>query len=88
VANLGCRPTFAGAGSSLEIHLLDFSGDLYGARLRIYFVERLRDERRFPSIEALRTAVRADIDKARAILAETRVLVYKETFDCGVSAPP
>ncbi|TLM68910.1 MAG: bifunctional riboflavin kinase/FAD synthetase [Deltaproteobacteria bacterium] len=84
VVNLGQRPTFAGSGASLEIHLLDFSGDLYGARLRIYFVERLRDERRFPSVAALQAAVRDDIARARAVLASTRVLVYKETFDCGV----
>lgn len=87
VVNLGCRPTFSGADTTLEIHLLDFSGDLYGAHLRLYFVERLRDEQRFPSIEALRAAICDDIAKAREILAETRVLVYKETFDCGVKIP-
>lgn len=85
VVNLGKRPTFAGAEPSLEIHLLDFSGDLYGARLRIYFVERLRDEQRFPSAEALQATIRGDIVKARAVLAETRVLVYRETFDCGLT---
>lgn len=84
VANLGHRPTFAGSGPSLEIHLLDFSGDLYGARLRLYFVERLRDEQRFPSVGALQAAIRDDIARARAVLAKTRVLVYRETFDCGV----
>lgn len=84
VVNLGRRPTFAGAEPSLEIHLLDFVGDLYGARLRLYFVERLRDEQRFPSVEALQSAVLADIDRARKVLAATRVLVYRETFDCGV----
>lgn len=84
VVNLGRRPTFAGDEPTLEIHLLDFSGDLYGARLRLYFVARLRDEQRFPSPAALQVAVRADIERARAILAATRVLVYRETFDCGV----
>jgi riboflavin kinase/FMN adenylyltransferase len=86
VVNLGRRPTFSGDEMTLEIHLLDFSGDLYGAHLRLYFVERLRDEQRFPSVEALRAAVHADIAAARAILARTRVLVYKETFDCGLTA--
>jgi len=84
VVNLGQRPTFPGAGSTLEIHLLDFSGDLYAKRLRLYFIERLRDEQRFPSVTALQSAIRADINRARAILADTRVLVYKEMFDCGV----
>jgi riboflavin kinase/FMN adenylyltransferase len=85
VVNLGSRPTFAGAEPTLEIHLLDFSGDLYGARLRLYFVARLRDVQRFPSVEALQAAVRTDIERARPILAATRVLVYKETFECGVT---
>lgn len=85
VANLGRRPTFAGVEPSMEIHLLDFNDDLYGARLRVYFVERLRDEQRFPSAAALQAAIRDDIARARAVLAGTRVLVYKETFDCGVT---
>ena len=88
VVNLGRRPTFAGEENTLEIHLLDFAGDLYGARLRLYFVARLRDERRFPSVVDLQRAIGADIDRARAILAKTRVLVYKETFDCALAAPP
>ena len=83
VVNLGRRPTFAGEEPTLEIHLLDFAGDLYGARLRLYFVERLRDERRFPSVAALQQAIITDIAQTRAILARTRVLVYRETFACG-----
>ena len=85
VVNLGRRPTFPDAEPSMEIHLLDFAGDLYGAHLRLYFVERLRDVQRFPSVEALQAAVRADIARARGILAATRVLVYKETLDCGMA---
>ena len=88
VVNFGSRPTFTGAAPSLEIHLIDYSGDLYGRRLRLYFVERLRDERRFPSVEALQSAIREDIAMARAVLAGTRVLVYKETFECGKRSCP
>jgi riboflavin kinase/FMN adenylyltransferase len=84
VVNLGCRPTFPEAGRTLEIHLLDFSGNLYDARMRLYFIERLRDELSFPSVAALQVAVQDDIARARAILAMSRVLVYRETFDCGV----
>ncbi len=87
VVNLGRRPTFADAGPTLEIHLLDFSGNLYGARLRLYFVERLRDEQYFSAVAELQAAVRDDIARARTILAETRVLVYRETFDCGIAVP-
>ena len=84
VVNLGQRPTFPGAASTLEIHLLDYSGNLYGKRLRLYFVDRLRDEQRFSSVPELLSAIRGDIARARAILATTRVLVYKEMFECGI----
>jgi riboflavin kinase/FMN adenylyltransferase len=64
VANIGNRPTVA-AGFSVEAHLHDFDGDLYGARLRLHLVERIRDERKFESIEALVTQIRRDIETAR-----------------------
>ena len=83
VINLGRRPTFVGASPTLEIHLLDFAGDLYGERLRIYFVERLRDERRFDSVAALQEAVLADIASARVSLAEAQVVEFREYLDCG-----
>jgi riboflavin kinase/FMN adenylyltransferase len=70
VANLGTRPTFA-AGRSLEAHLFDFAGELYGTRLRLAFVERIRDEKKFDGIEALVAQIRLDADHARAICART-----------------
>ncbi len=51
--NIGYRPTFGKRDLSLEVHLLDFSGDLYGRELRVEFAERMRDERKFDSIEEL-----------------------------------
>jgi riboflavin kinase/FMN adenylyltransferase len=67
VANIGVRPTVAGDGSAhLEVHLLDFAGDLYGRRLTVAFHHKLRDEQRFASLEALKTAIAADIAAARA----------------------
>lgn len=68
VANLGRRPTFGGGGPTLEAHLLDFKGDLYGHRLRVAFVERLREERRFPAPDALVAQIRADVAEARRVL--------------------
>ncbi len=68
VANLGSRPTFGGGEPTVEVHLLDWSGDLYGTTLRIAFVARLRDERRFASPEALVTQIGADVAAARAAL--------------------
>jgi riboflavin kinase/FMN adenylyltransferase len=69
VANLGRRPTFAGDARRLEVHLLDFDGDLYGRRLVVSFVARIRGERRFATIEALRQAIAADADAARRIVS-------------------
>ncbi len=86
VINIGCRPTFAPSAPTLEIHLLDFQADLYGERLRIYFVERLRDEERFPSVEALQDAVVEDIARARQMLADAQVVEYREYLDCGYSS--
>jgi riboflavin kinase/FMN adenylyltransferase len=67
VANLGVRPTL-GAGRSMEVHLLDFAGDLYDRRLRVGFVARLRGEQKFPSIDALRAQIERDVAAARAAL--------------------
>jgi riboflavin kinase/FMN adenylyltransferase len=66
--NIGERPTLE-AGFSIEAHLLDFSGDLYGAGLRLHFVERLREERRFSGIEELTAQIGRDLSAARAVLA-------------------
>lgn len=66
VANIGVRPSVAGDGRAhLEVHLLDFSGDLYGRRLVVSFHHKLRNEQKFASLEALKTAIAADISAAR-----------------------
>lgn len=69
VANLGVRPTFA-AGRSLEVHLLDFTGDLYGRRVRVAFVARLRGERSFDGRAALVAQIERDCGAARAALTD------------------
>ncbi len=68
VANVGYRPTFGQKEYTIEAHLLDFQGDLYGHEIRLEFVERLRAERRFSSAEALGAQIRKDIARAREIL--------------------
>ncbi|HET6436516.1 MAG TPA: riboflavin biosynthesis protein RibF [Anaeromyxobacter sp.] len=70
VCNVGVKPTVERAGGVVaEVHLLDFDGrDLYGAAVRVAFRRRLRDERRFPSIEALRAQIERDVESARALL--------------------
>ncbi len=72
VANIGVRPTFDGEGRSIEVHLLDFEGDLYGREMRIEFVERLRGERRFSEPAALIAQIGADIARAREVLTDVR----------------
>jgi riboflavin kinase/FMN adenylyltransferase len=70
VANIGTCPTFDNQELSLEVHLLDFNGELYDERLQVEFEARLREERRFPSIEDLAGQIRADITEARRVLGE------------------
>lgn len=68
VTNIGTRPTFgAGAGTTIETHLLDTDRDLYGQDLRLGFILRLRDERRFPDVDALRWQIQADVGRARRL---------------------
>jgi riboflavin kinase/FMN adenylyltransferase len=77
-ANLGLNPTFrpqvalAGAAGqpplSLEVHLLDFQQDIYGRRVRVEFVHRLREERRFPGIDSLKVQIAQDVEDARRLL--------------------
>jgi riboflavin kinase / FMN adenylyltransferase len=70
--NQGPKPTFADGRRTLEAHLFDFEGDLYGEWVRIEWVERLRDIERFPSVEALKRQLDDDRIRARAALAAAR----------------
>lgn len=67
-ANFGVRPMFAVRAPLLEVHLLDFSGDLYGELLQVEFIALLRGEMEFPEIEALKRQMTADCAEARKIL--------------------
>lgn len=67
--NQGGRPTFRQADRTLEVHLLDHAGDLYGEWLKVEWVARLRDVQRFPSADALRAQLERDRSSARAALA-------------------
>ncbi len=68
VANLGLRPTVDGSSRSLEVHLFDFSDDLYGQELEIEFEKHLRPEIKFPSLDALRAQIQQDAAEARSFL--------------------
>lgn len=71
VANIGTRPTVDGTRCVLEVHVLDFAGDLYGRHLQVEFHLRLREERRFPDVGALARQIAADVEAARAWFAGT-----------------
>jgi riboflavin kinase / FMN adenylyltransferase len=66
VVNIGVRPTFGEATTIVEAHVLDFSGDMYGRHVVLRFRERLRPERKFASVEDLKTQIAEDIKEARA----------------------
>ena len=80
VSNVGYRPTIAqpdpGTKPDLlvETHLFDFDGDLYGQKMEVLFIEKLRDERRFPDVQALVEQIRKDESRAREILSAQGIL--------------
>lgn len=67
--NVGVRPTVGGRQLTVEAHLLDFDGDLYGRELRLEFSGRIRPEMKFASLEALKAQIQADLDEVRRQLA-------------------
>ena len=68
VVNVGVRPTVDGATRLVEAHLLDVTPDLYGRRLTLAFLHRIRAERRFPSLEALQAQISEDVQTARRMV--------------------
>lgn len=71
-ANIGYKPTFGNSDLSFEVHILNFEGDLLGRRLRINFIERIRDEKVFSGPEALSEQIKKDIKAVRNIFQERR----------------
>jgi riboflavin kinase / FMN adenylyltransferase len=67
--NVGLRPTFHGEAAPLliEVHVLDFDGDLYGCEMHLTFLERVRGERRFEHVSALVAQLERDVDRVRAV---------------------
>ncbi len=68
ITNIGTRPTIDASGkTTIEAHVFDFDGDLYGTTMRLAFVQRLRDERPFESLDALKSQIAADCRRARVL---------------------
>ncbi|MEX1116679.1 MAG: bifunctional riboflavin kinase/FAD synthetase [Akkermansiaceae bacterium] len=74
VANLGMRPTVEGNSRTLEVHLFNFSGDLYGQELEIEFERHLRPEQKFSSLDALRIQIQRDAEEAKHQIANSKSL--------------
>ena len=60
MCNIGTRPTVGGTTRTIETHILDFDQDIYGLPMQVRFLRRIRDERRFPSLEALKAQLSED----------------------------
>jgi riboflavin kinase/FMN adenylyltransferase len=69
ITNIGMRPTFAEPERTIEAHVFDFDRDIYGADVRLEFIERIRPERKFESADALAAQIASDLKRARQILA-------------------
>ena len=70
IMNIGIRPTVSGKGQTIEIHLLDYQGDLYGLKMQIEVLKRLRDEQKFDSVEDLVLQIKKDENTARDWVAD------------------
>ena len=76
--NIGPNPTFDDEAISIEVFIFGYDGDLYGQSLRLFFVERIRDERKFPDVCALQRQIKDDVSRCREVLKDTEVLEYHE----------
>jgi riboflavin kinase/FMN adenylyltransferase len=73
VVSLGVRPTITASGRAvLEVHLFDFSADLYGAHMRVEFLHKIRDEEKYSDLNALKAQIERDCEAARTFLLESR----------------
>jgi riboflavin kinase/FMN adenylyltransferase len=81
--NIGPNPTFGDKAVAIEVFIFDFAGDLYGQDLMVYFVERIRAERKFPDAIALQAAITADVTRCREILRDTSIIEYRECLGKG-----
>jgi len=69
--SIGFRPTFGGNPLTVEVFVMDFDGDLYGKLITLWFVQRLRAEKRFASVPALQQQMTRDVENARRILGRS-----------------
>ncbi|WP_319468302.1 bifunctional riboflavin kinase/FAD synthetase [uncultured Pseudodesulfovibrio sp.] len=85
VANIGKNPTFGNDALSVEAHIIDFEGDIYGRDIRVHFVQRIRDEKKFSGIDELKERIATDTALGRQILSqpEAEIRLTKADFADG-----
>ncbi len=71
ITNVGYRPTFGENKLLIETHIFDFNSDVYGKRVKIEFVDRIRDEERFENVDALVAQIKRDVEKVKRVLSES-----------------
>ena len=76
VANIGRNPTFGDVPVSYEVHIFDFSRNLIGEKIRVHFIDRIRDEKKFAGIKELEDRIKKDIEKAKEILSKRNDPLY------------
>lgn len=79
--NIGFNPTFETVRKSIEVFIFDLDEDLYGKEIRVYFFDRLRAEKRFGSVNELVSAISADVERCRKILASSQLVVYRDYLE-------
>jgi len=72
ITNIGFRPTFGENKLLIETHLFDFNFDIYGKRVRVEFVERIRNEERFESVDALVAQIKKDVEQVKGVLSDAK----------------
>jgi len=75
VLNIGVRPTFRGIQRLVEVHILDFSGNIYGQELQVELIDRLRDEMKFPGPDELKLQMAKDVELARQLLSQSKTAI-------------
>lgn len=75
IANLGVRPTVGALKRLLEVHLFEFSQEIYGRRIRVRFLKKIRDEKRFSGLDALKAQIIRDVEHAHEVLGATKLAV-------------
>lgn len=76
VANIGKNPTFGNSNLSYEVHILDLRENLLGKKIRVHFIERLRDEKKFSSVEELKQSIAKDIEMAKIVFRKNKTKLF------------